>query len=88
MDFLSRSILRLGKPSEEKNLLLFGIFPKGGGGSCLNPNVLRNFFVLFMFGHFSERGGGGLPNTKLFEELFCLRLEVFQCFGLDIFQGK
>ena len=39
-----------------KNLLLFGNFPKGGGGSCPNPIFLRNFFVLFMFGYFSERG--------------------------------
>ena len=65
----------------EKNLLLFGIFSKrgGGGGSCLNPNVLRNFFVLFMFGHFSERRG--LPNTKLFEKLICLCLvTLFQNF--------
>ena len=37
------------------NLLPFGIFPKGGG-ACLNPNVSRNFFVLFMFGHFFRKG--------------------------------
>ena len=87
---------------KKKNLLLFEIFLKGGG-SCLNPNVSRNFFVLFMFGHFSERGGG-LPNTKLFEELFCLCLEIFQeregglrcfknveelfCLSLEIFQEE
>ena len=28
-----------------------------GHRSLLNPNVLRNFFVLFMLGHFSEGGG-------------------------------
>ena len=59
-----------------KNLLPFGIFQKGGG-SCLNPKVLRNFFVLFMFGHFFRRGGR-LPKSKLFEEFFCLCLEIFQ----------
>ena len=30
-----------------------------------------------MFGHFSGRGGG-LPNSKVFEELFCLILEIYQ----------
>ena len=56
-----------------------------------------------MFGHYSERGGG-LPNTKLFEELFCFCLEIFQerggglpcsktfeelfCLSLDIFQEE
>ena len=30
-----------------------------------------------MFGHFSGRGGG-LPNSKLFEELFCLSLDIYQ----------
>ena len=29
-----------------------------------------------MFGHFSGRGGG-LPNSKVFEELFCLILEIY-----------
>ena len=48
--------------------------------------------------------GGGLPDSKTFEELFCLRLDIFQekggglpdskddeehfCFYLDIFQVK
>ena len=57
-----------------------------------------------MFGHFSGRGGGGLPNSKVFEELFCLILEIYQegggglhdsktfeelfCLSLDIFQEK
>ena len=93
---------RLREAIRRKNLLPFGIFPKGGG-SCPNPNVSSNFFVLFMFGHFSERGGG-LPNTKLFEELFCLCLEIFQeregglpcsknveelfCLSLEIFQEE
>ena len=30
-----------------------------------------------MFGHFSGRGGG-LPNSKVFEELFCLILDIYQ----------
>ena len=56
-----------------------------------------------MFGHFSGRGGG-LPNSKVFEELFCLILDIYQegggglpdsktfeelfCLRLDIFQEK
>ena len=62
-------------------------WPTVGGGSCLNPNNSRNFFVLFMSGHFSERGAG-LFNTKLFEELFCLCLEIFQeRGGVTLFQN-
>ena len=39
--------------------------------------TFEELFVVFMFGHFSGRGGG-LPNSKLFEELFCLCLDIFQ----------
>ena len=44
--------------------------------SCgLLPKFLRNFFL--NFGHLSGRGGG-LPDSKTFEELFFLRLDIFQ----------
>ena len=58
---------------------------------------------MLKFGHLSGRGGG-LPDSKTFEDLFCLRLDIFQekgggvpdskddedhfCFYLDIFQVK
>ena len=48
---------------------------------------LRNFFDLFMFGHFSGREGG-LPFSKLFEELFCLHLDIFQERGRGLPDSK
>ena len=30
------------------------------------------------YGLFLGKGGGGLPDSKTFEELFCLRLDIFQ----------
>ena len=37
----------------------------------------QTFQGTFMFRHFSGRGGG-LPNSKVFEELFCLILDIYQ----------
>ena len=83
-------------------MLQFRILPKGRGGSCLNPKLSRNFFVLFMFGYFFRKGGS-LPDSKLLEELFSLCLKIFQgggglpysktfeelfCLSLDIFQEE
>ena len=55
----------------------YGSHPKkmcfclGGGGSCPNQKVSRNFFVLFMFEFFLERGV--LPSSKIFEEDLCFK---------------
>ena len=62
-----------GSHPEKKSVSVW-IFSKGkggGGGSCPNRNVLRNYWVLFMFGHFSVRGGG-LPSSKNVGELLSL----------------
>ena len=48
----------------------------GRGGGCLIPNFFRNFSSHVW--KFFQEGGGGLPDSKTFEELFCLRLDIFQ----------
>ena len=44
--------------------------------SCPNPSHQGTFFSVHILEFFRE--GGGLPISKIFEEIFCLSLEIFQ----------
>ena len=59
-----------------KNLLPFGIFPKGGGVMSESKRFEELFCSVHVWTFFQK--GGGLPYSKLFEELLCLSLEIFQ----------
>ena len=59
-----------GNPPEKRGI-------RGGGGLC--PN---NFCSTFSFNVWIFLGGGGeLLNSKLFEELFCLSLDIVKNFS-------
>ena len=85
IQMLFRQFSNLGRSSEKKICFCLEFL------QCPNPNILRNFLVLFMFGiflwtfllefrHFLGRGGG----VAWFQRWW----GTFVCCGLDIFQGK
>ena len=64
-----------------KNLLPFGIFPKGGGVMSESKRFEELFCSVHVWTFFQKRGG--LPDSKLFEELFSLCLEIFRCASIS-----
>ena len=67
----------------EKNLFQMSFFFQRGGGVISKTKFFKKWVVLFVFGIFLGKGSGGwgLPNSKLFKELFCLSLDIFQIGG-------
>ena len=67
-----------------KNLLIFGLFPKGGGGVQPKSKLFEALFFCFHLDIF--QGGGGVdPNPNTFEALFCLNEDNMNIFSATFF---
>ena len=73
---LGECLLSMGLREQRrgKNLLIFGHYPRGGGGPT-RIQIVRGTFFLLWFGHFL---GGGGPQSKHFWGTYLLKLGHYE----------